>query len=221
MFAVDLLGKTHGWRVESPSEDVTRVSAAVMNGNPIAFYQDCGEPIDLDELPYSVQVCDSKESLEASQADFALIVSDCGAARSWFHGRHAVVYRPRSLIVGVGCRANVPCDELDELLSTTFEAHSLALKSIRTFATAEIKRSEPGIIQLAAKHDASLVCFDADALNSRPGPSGPSAAQKHFGVVGVCEPAAMLAANVDGLVVPKTVSRRATVAVARMEFARG
>lgn len=39
---VDILGRELGWRLEAPKINVTRVSAHVVNGEPIAFVQDAG-----------------------------------------------------------------------------------------------------------------------------------------------------------------------------------
>jgi len=39
---VDILGRELGWRVEAPKINVTRVSARVVNGEPVAFVQETG-----------------------------------------------------------------------------------------------------------------------------------------------------------------------------------
>lgn len=39
---VDILGRHLGWRVEAPKLNITRVSAQVVNGEPVAFVQDAG-----------------------------------------------------------------------------------------------------------------------------------------------------------------------------------
>lgn len=39
---VDILGRELGWRVEAPKINVTRVSAHVVNGEPVAFVQEAG-----------------------------------------------------------------------------------------------------------------------------------------------------------------------------------
>lgn len=41
---VDILGRHLGWRVEAPKINITRVSADVVNGEPIAFVQEAGSP---------------------------------------------------------------------------------------------------------------------------------------------------------------------------------
>lgn len=39
---VDILGRHLGWRVEAPKINITRVSAHVVNGEPVAFVQEAG-----------------------------------------------------------------------------------------------------------------------------------------------------------------------------------
>lgn len=41
---VDILGRHLGWRVEAPKINITRVSAHVVNGEPVAFVQEAGSP---------------------------------------------------------------------------------------------------------------------------------------------------------------------------------
>ncbi len=41
---VDILGRELGWQVEAPKLNITRVSAAVVNEEPVAFVQEAGSP---------------------------------------------------------------------------------------------------------------------------------------------------------------------------------
>jgi cobalt-precorrin 5A hydrolase len=41
---VDILGRELGWRVEAPKINITRVSAAMVNEEPVAFVQEAGSP---------------------------------------------------------------------------------------------------------------------------------------------------------------------------------
>ncbi|WP_196868809.1 cobalamin biosynthesis central domain-containing protein [Polaromonas sp. CG_9.11] len=42
--AVDILGRELGWKVEAPKLNITRVSAHVVNGEPVAVVQEAGSP---------------------------------------------------------------------------------------------------------------------------------------------------------------------------------
>ncbi len=217
--AVDLLGSEYGWRIEASSAMITRASAAVVNGEPVGVYQDAGERDwwDADStLPPNLNICESVGAL-AGFPNVLLIsdrvdVSDRIAA---FNPRTLVVYRPRSLVLGVGSRRGVELEELKLLLHRTFAAFDLSTNAIRCIATAELKRDEAAIGQLAERLGVPVQYFRADELNSMPGPSGASESQRLLGIVGVAEPAALLASGGD-IVVPKVRSAEATLAVARL-----
>ena len=110
----------------------------------------------------------------------------------------------------------IPADELEQLLRQVLSDNSLAIDSLKCIATSDVKHDEAGLNELAESLELPVRFYSADDLNSRPGPSGPSAASKHLGVVGVSEPAALLASGCNNLIVAKTKSERATVAIARI-----
>jgi cobalt-precorrin 5A hydrolase len=262
--AVDLLGQQFGWRLEADPLAVTRASAAVVNGEPVGVYQDAGEPFDSTQgkpgwwpqdepLPANIQLYPALEALAGSSCVAALIITDRqnppgDRSRSYLatlRDKIVVVYRPRSLVVGLGCRRGVPAPELDELLIATFRQHNLALASLRCIATAELKRDEAGIQQLAERYGVPVYCYTAQELNRQfqpqpvptsasgpgeprvvaagkePGPTPSATAHRLLGLWGVSEPAALLAAGSRKLLVPRQKTARATVAVARMSFGQG
>jgi cobalt-precorrin 5A hydrolase len=116
--------------------------------------------------------------------------------------------------------------ELEELLVDAFAQHQLSLESLACIATAELKRGEEGLEQLAAKFGAPLRHFSADELNSvfdapaaEHSPTPSARAHSLVGVWGVAEPAALLESGADGLLVERRNTDRATIAVARRPFA--
>lgn len=216
--AVDMLGKQYGWRIEADSHAITRASAAVINGGPVALLQEAGETDWLTDsaLPDNIQICQSVSEFTSPWWSAGLLITDRICLEMASYDRPIITYRPRTLTVGVGCRRNAPTQELDELLRRTFDGNGLSISSIRCLATIDLKRDEEAISMLAQWLEVPVQYFDSDALNSRPGPSGPSAAQDRLGVVGVSEPAALLASGNDDLIVRKVKSSSATVAVARL-----
>ena len=223
--AVDLLGSEFGWRIEASSVMVTRASAAVVNGEPVGVYQDAGERDWWEAgkpLPSNVTVCESVEEL--AQFPNVLLISDrvdvsdkvaAADAKTPETPKTLVIYRPRSLVVGIGSRRGVGVPEVEGLLRGTFAAEQLAVGSVRCIATAELKRDEAAIGLLAERLAVPVRYFGADELNGMPGPSGASESQRLLGIVGVAEPAALLASGGD-IIVPKVRSAAATLAVARI-----
>ncbi len=228
--AIDLVGRKQGWRIDASPTDLTRAAAAVVNGEPVALWVDpeTGVPWP-DDAPISPGIIAVDSFVEAVSERWVatLIVSDRVLATD--AGHPVIRYRPPTLVAGLGCRRGVAMEHLRTLLHDTTEENGLSDSSVARIATADIKADEPGIIALADSLGVPLESFSAEELNaqamqaavstkgggklSRP---TPSAAQDLLGVFGVSEPAAMLAAGADGLLVPRTKSDRATVAVARI-----
>ena len=226
--AVDLLGREFGWRLMADSTTVTRASAAVINDHPIGVWQGAGEPgwwPHETPMPENITVYPALNDLAASACAAALIITDRSEALdTLLADKITVVYRPRSLVVGMGCRRGVPVEELESLLAETFQEHGLSPESVAGIATAEIKRGEPGLEQLAERHGVPLTFFQAEELNrvfETHQDAVTSISERAHGLVGVwgvAEPAALLTAGAGELLVTRKKTTRATIAVARKNF---
>jgi len=226
--AVDLLGREFGWRLKADSTTITRASAAVINGQPIGIWQGAGEPgwwPDGTPLPKNIAVYATLEDLAASACATALIISDTtGDLETLLADKITVVYRPRSLVIGMGCRRGVPVEELESLLAEALRENGLSAECLAEIATAEIKRGEPGLEQLAERHGVPLSFLQADELNgvfeTNPGSITSKSERAHglVGVWGVAEPAALLTAGANELLVTREKTTRATIAIARKDF---
>ena len=226
--AVDLLGREFGWRLKADSTTITRASAAVINGQPIGIWQGAGEfgwwP-DGTPLPENIAIYATLEDLAASACAIALIISDTtGDLETLLADKITVVYRPRSLVIGMGCRRGVPVEELESLLAEALRKNGLSAECLTEIATAEIKRGEPGLEQLAERHGVPLSFLQADELNgvfeTNPGAITSKSERAHglVGVWGVAEPAALLTAGASELLVTREKTTRATIAIARKDF---
>jgi cobalt-precorrin 5A hydrolase / precorrin-3B C17-methyltransferase len=214
--AIDLIGREHGWTIEALAETVTRVSAAAVNGEPLPVYQDAGEREWLTALPSHWPRLDRIEEL-ADWDGPALIVTDRALGPSWRGRRDCwVVYRPRSLVLGVGCSTGVTADEIARLAQETLDEAGLSSACVAVVATIDRRLDEPGLRQFAGEAGLPVRAFSTEELASvRDAPTPSAAVAHHVGTPGVCEPAAILASEGGSLVVSKRKSARATVAVAR------
>ena len=226
--AVDLLGREFGWRLKADATTITRASAAVINGQPIGIWQGAGEPgwwPDGKPLPGNIAVYATLEDLAASACATALIISDTTSdLETLLADKITVVYRPRSLVIGMGCRRGVPVEELESLLAEALRENGLSAECLAEIATAEIKRGEPGLEQLAERHGVPLSFLQANELNgvfkTNPGAITSKSERAHglVGVWGVAEPAALLTAGASELLVNREKTTRATIAIARKDF---
>jgi len=218
--AVDLLGREFGWELESEA-NVTKVSAAIVNGDKVGIYQDAGDRnwwrgI----LPENISKFSSLEALEESACLAVLVITDRLLGQehqALLDG--AVVYRPKSLVVGIGCNRGVIGSNIEEAITQVLLEHGLSINSIRNIATIDLKRDEQGLLEFTRKHNLSVEFFAREALSQVKFPSAPSAMTfKWVGTPAVCEPAALLSSKSSNLVVSKTKLRDVTIAVARVPF---
>ncbi len=211
--AIDLLAQRQGWGIDDAT-GLTRASAALLDGDPIACYQDAGSEEWWKSAPPNLTRLPQPDAIDG-RYQAVVIISDrtvrlAGAAPP------ATVLRPLTLAVGIGCVRGAAPDELDELVSGALANAGLSPLSVATLATIEAKRTEVGISELAARRGWPVRYFAAAELAAAPAPSGGSDyARSSVGSPAVCEPAALLAAGAAQLLVAKTKTRRATVAVAR------
>jgi cobalt-precorrin 5A hydrolase len=96
---VDILGRELGWRVEAPKINIVRVSADVVNGEPIAFVQEAGTrswwPRNT-PLPGNIQCFDSLEEVDLARHKAVLWVTHRDIEPEVWVGlaERLVVYRP-------------------------------------------------------------------------------------------------------------------------------
>lgn len=218
--AVDLLGNEFGWEIED-SSNVTAVSAAVVNGEPVGVYQDAGEKNWWPEgkpLPDNVSVFGSIEALNESSPQAALIITNQVLTERGFSllPRNTVVYRPKNLVVGIGCNRGTNASLIEGAVKSVFDEHKIALKSIRNIATIDLKKDEKGLLEFTRKFRLPLEYFDKEALNRTEFPSPPSEiVEKYVGTPAVCESAAILSSGNTLLIAPKrSFGGAVTVAVA-------
>ncbi len=123
--------------------------------------------------------------------------------------------RPRNLVAGMGCHKGAPAAELIEFIQQTFQQEGLSLLALKTLATIEAKKEEPGLRMAARSLGVELIWFTAAELEAIPVPNPSPQVIRHMGVASVSEAAALKAGGVE-LIVTKRKAPNATLAVARV-----
>ncbi|MER7893959.1 precorrin-3B C(17)-methyltransferase [Micromonospora sp. NPDC094482] len=195
---------TLGWPVEGA---VAAVSRAILDGESVRLVADATWP--LPALP------DNVHPGPGPDAGYRLLVTDRIVP---LDGR-TVVLRPPSLVAGVGASRGVPAGEVRELLHRTLADAGLSPASLRCLASADVKANEAGIVATAQALGVPLVTRPAAELAAVDVPHPSEVVRAAVGTPSVAEAAALLGVtgrSADArLLVPKTASAMATVAVAR------
>jgi cobalt-precorrin 5A hydrolase len=126
-----------------------------------------------------------------------------------------LILRPRDLVVGIGCNRGTSADEIEEAVVAELKHAFLAVPSVACLATIAGKEDEAGIHEYATRLGVAVEYHAAEELNrvKVPGPPSPHALAA-VGAQGVCEPAALLSAGAETLLVKKRKRGNVTVAVA-------
>jgi cobalt-precorrin 5A hydrolase/precorrin-3B C17-methyltransferase len=188
--AVGLAGlDSWGWPAEG---DLARVGRALLDGEPVRLEMDPVHPIP--PLPV------------ADHGELVIAVTDRDSDAD-------VVLRPPSLVLGIGASKGVKVEELEELVVGTLAAHGLSTLSVAHVATVEAKADEGGIVGLCAKTGWPLVTHPASVLAATEVPNPSAHPLEAVGTPSVAEAAAL---QHGALVVEKTKSPMATLAVSRI-----
>ncbi|MBA2511932.1 MAG: precorrin-3B C(17)-methyltransferase [Rubrobacteraceae bacterium] len=198
--ALDSFGGDLGFKIED-DQDAAAVGAALVSGGPVHLASDQRWP--LGPLPENVV------ALEGLRPPL-IFVSD----RLVDVPRPAVVYRPPSLVAGVGCSRGAGADEILALLRSSLERAELSERSVASLASIDAKRDEAGLLEAAERLGVPLRFHSAEALSVVEAPNPSSVVREAVGTPSVAE-AAVMVSGAD-LVSEKRKSGMATVAIGRL-----
>ncbi len=220
--SLDLLEEAFGWTAH-PRERLKPAARALVDGEPLAIVQEIGSAgawmNDL-ELPPNVTVVRTPVELAGRSVAYALWITD-RLVDDWegIEEGRVLWYRPKSLVLGVGCERGISVAALEEGLERFLAEHGFARESIATLASVGLKADEQGMLDLAQRNGWQTSFYSAEELAAVPGIPNPSeVVARCVDTPGVAEPAALLAAGTERLLVEKRVIR-SPLAPQRMTFA--
>jgi len=212
--AIDVMAVEQDLLIENPGA-IRYVSMALLKGEKPALYDPHG--LLAPKLPQATRVDGPSEAdiiAELGGAAAAVFIDD----RCVDLPPQTLILRPRSLVVGMGCNRGTPSCEMRALLGQVLAGRRLAAGSIFCLASIDIKRDEPGLLELADELNVDIRFFSRAQLNAVSSVPTPSEmVRKHTGASSVCEAAALRAAKTSVLVVPKQKTANVTVAIARID----
>ena len=198
--ALDSLGEKLGLRLERGS-DLAAVGAALVSGEKVGLVTDARWP--LGPLPENVVPTDEREAP-------LILISDRLAETP----RPAVIYRPPSLVAGVGCSRGAGAHEILDLLRRALAEAGLTERSVAALASIDVKRDEAGLLEAAQKLEVPIRFHRAEALSAMEAPNPSEVVREAVGTPSVAE-AAVISSGAE-LVMEKRKSANATVAVGRL-----
>ncbi|ASS76472.1 cobalamin biosynthesis protein CbiG [Tumebacillus algifaecis] len=216
---VDLFGRQFGWEIES-FDRATPVSAAVVNEEPVVVVQEAGERNwwQYDKpLPDHIRRVTTAEALaSAGEWNAALVITHrlLSEAEEKTLLANGVLYRPKSIVLGIGCNRGTEQEEIEAVVRHTLEELGLSIKSVRNVATIDLKKDEVGLLALCTKYGWPLVTYTPDELNEISIKNPSETVYKFTGAYGVSEPAALRSAGATDWLLEKKKSGNVTLSIA-------
>ena len=211
--AVDLVGREFGWKIDDETT-VTKISAHMVNAEPIGVFQQTGNKKWYKELPKNVTIYNSLEELKKSNSKAHLIISDEIIDNEL--SQESVIYRPQSLVIGIGLHWDTTKDTIKEGIEHCLKKFNLSSKSIAKLVSIKKPEDVQGLIDLGKEMQVPVEYVDREELAEIITPN-PSTTVKAFeGTASVSEAAAIKVSKGELIVEKQKFPPNLTIAIARI-----
>lgn len=188
-FAVDVFAKKNSLRLLDRAA-AKEISAAVLEGERIAFWPDYQGCRIMGEIPEELILCRSGQ--ETEQYRYRIIVTDRDSCEYKAEMAGTLILRPENIIVGIGCRRGIRAELLEQGLADILAEHGLVPEQIEAVASIDLKREEPAVLALTEKYKIPFFTYPAEELRKIQNVTQRSDfVQQTTGVDNVCERAAL------------------------------
>ena len=187
--------------------DATKGHAAITTASDVVFGDSMDEPIGA-----TLANKEDHKAAAAARLRGEDVTQEITIYRKIGGPKH-LVYHPNTLAVGIGCERGADPAEVKQLLNDTLAKHDIAEQSIFQYASIDLKEDEAAIEQFG-----NTFFFTAEQLRAETHRiTSPSIiVEAEVGTPSVAEAAALALVGPNGkLIVPKTKSKRATIAIAQ------
>jgi cobalt-precorrin 5A hydrolase len=217
--AVDLLGSDFKWSIEN-FENVTQVSAHMVNEEKIGVYQDAGETRWWNkELPKNVTILENIDELKSDDFKAGLIISDRIITDPLIVNK-SVIYRPKSLVVGLGFHWDTTLEEIEDGILKVLGENRLSLLSIRNLSTLNRGKSPASLASFSDKHGIPLEFYDKERLDKIMVPNPSDVVKKYEGTSSVSEASSILSSGGELIVTKQKFPPNLTIAVSRINYSK-
>ncbi len=211
--AVDLVGREFNWKIDDDST-VTKISAHMVNEEPIGVFQEVGEKNWYKKLPKNVSIYENIEDLKKSNSKAHLIISDKVIDEEI--SKESVIYRPSSLVIGIGLHWDTTKETIREGIEFCLDKFKLSSKSIAKLVSIKKPEDVQGLIDLGKEMKIPVEYVNREDLAEISAPN-PSETVKAFeGTASVSEAAAIKVSGGELIVEKQKFPPNLTIAIARI-----
>ncbi|MFR9650786.1 MAG: precorrin-4 C(11)-methyltransferase [Rikenellaceae bacterium] len=208
LWALDTIDREFGWRVAYRSESLNSPISALVNGERVALlldirdrgtaYLERTKPVNVDIYYDYSQIVES---------DYKLLIAV--TPRKYLNTAiDTLYYHPAVFHLGVGCRKGCSSEGVADYIKSVLLRESIAVESIASISTIELKRDEPLIKVLSQGLNIERVnIFSAEELGGVEVKNPSQKVVEVTGVAGVSESSAIVASRGGELILEKQKGR--------------
>jgi cobalt-precorrin 5A hydrolase len=211
--AVDLVGREFNWKIDDDST-VTKISAHMVNEEPIGIFQDAGKKNWYKELPKNVTIYENLQDLKKSNSKAHLIISDKIIDDEL--SKESVIYRPPSLVIGIGLHWDTTKETIKEGLEFCLEKFKLSSKSIAKLVSIKKPQDVQGLIELGEEMGIPVEYVNREDLAEISAPNPSETVREFEGTASVSEAAAIKVSGGKLIVEKQKFPPNLTIAIARI-----
>lgn len=211
--AVDLVGREFGWKIDDDST-VTKISAHMVNEENIGIYQEAGKMNWWKELPKNVKIYPSLEEMKHSGSKGYLIISDRILEGDFL--KNSVVYRPPSLVVGIGLHWDTSKEIIKEGLDFCLQKFKLSEKSIVKLVSIKKPEDIKGLVDIGKEMGIAVEYVNREDLAEISAPNPSDRVKSFEGTSSVSEAAAIKVSGGELIVEKQKFPPNLTIAIARI-----
>lgn len=176
--SIDMIAKRYGFEIER-REDLSKVSAAIVNSEPVDFIVDPELDIEIESKSY----IDSAAQVYITN-------------KVVFSKKLHVILRPKNLVLGIGCKKNIQIKKLLQFVENSLVFSNLSKNSIRAIATIELKKKEDALLKLSKYLNVPLKIYSVEDIKRVENLfEGSEFVKKIIGVGSVARPVGYLESN--------------------------
>ncbi len=201
--ALDLWAQ-HNRLIPPPRPVLTALSARLVNQGSLLFY--CDHPTEECSLPPDIAATE-----DWHKADFIISFH-----KEKWHKKP--LFTPQTVVIGTGCNRGTPAEEFEQAIDDICKELDISKKSIYSLASIDAKNDEVGLLEFAEENAWKINFFSKEQLNTFTTLDISAAAMKAVGAIGVAEPACLLGAGSNTLLIRKRKWKNITMAAALAPF---
>ena len=210
--AVDLVGREYDWKIDDDST-VTKISAHMVNEEPIGVFQEAGKKNWYKKLPKNVVIYNNIEELKKSNSKSYLIITDKIIDNL---KKESVIYRPPSLVVGIGLHWDTTKETIKEGIEDCMKKFNLSPKSIAKLVSIKKPQDVQGLIDVGIEMNLPVEYVNREDLAEITAPNPSETVKKFEGTASVSEAAAIKISKGELIVEKQKFPPNLTIAIARI-----